>query len=119
MGECYRETGKPDQAIRAYEAAVKRNPNDAGALSALGLLYAEKDENPEISLLFCEKSVELAPDNSLHLYRLGNVLQKHGKIGAGLSVDATSDFEWYDAAERIAAIKTEMEKGEEKKYAHL
>ena len=30
MGECYRELGRPDEAIRAYEAAVKRNPNDAG-----------------------------------------------------------------------------------------
>lgn len=110
MGECYRETGKPDQATRAYEAAVKRNPNDAGALSALGLLYDEKGENPEISLLFCEKSVELAPENSLHLYRLGSVLQKHGKMNRALDMFEKAQTFGYDAAERIAAIKTEMEK---------
>ena len=110
MGECYRETGKPNQAIRAYEAAVKRNPNDAGALSALGLLYDEKGENPEISLLFCEKSVELAPEESLYHYRLGTVLQKHGKMSQALDMFEKAQTFGYDTAERIAAIKTEMEK---------
>lgn len=119
MGECYRETGKPEKATRAYEAAVKRNPNDAGALSALGLLYDEKGENPEISLLFCEKSVELAPENCLHLYRLGNVLQKHGKMNRALDMFEKAQTFGYDAAESIAAIKTEMEKEKGKKYAHL
>ncbi len=110
MGECYRELGRPDKAIRAYEAAVKRNPNDAGALSALGLLYDDKGENPEISMLFCEKSVELEPENSLYLYRLGDVLQKHGKMDGALDMFEKAQAFGYDTTERIAAVKMEMEK---------
>ena len=60
-------------------------------------------------MLFCEKSVELAPDNSLHLYRLGNVLQKHGKMNRALDMFEKAQTFGYDAAERIAAIKTEIE----------
>lgn len=110
MGECCRETGHPDQAIRAYSAAVKRNPNDAGALSALGLLYAEKGENPEISALFCEKSVELEPENGLYLYRLGCVLQTRGENPSALDMFEKAQAFGYDAAERITAVREELEK---------
>jgi tetratricopeptide (TPR) repeat protein len=119
MGECCRQLGQPDLAIQAFRAAVKRNPNDAGALSALGLLYDEKGENSEISMLFCEKSVELAPQNGLYLYRLGRVLHKQGKIHKALEVFEKAQSLGYDAAERIAAVETELEKGKGKEYAHL
>jgi tetratricopeptide (TPR) repeat protein len=98
-----------DQAIQAYSAAVKRNPNDAGALSALGSLYDEKDENPEISMLFCEKGVELEPENGLYLYRLGNVLLKHGKMPAALDMFEKAQTFGYEAADKISAVKTELE----------
>jgi tetratricopeptide (TPR) repeat protein len=110
MGECWREMGQTDQALKAYRFAVKRNPNDAGALSALGLLYDERGENPEISMLFCEKSVELAPENSLYLYRLGSVMQKHGEMHKALGMFEKAQALGYDATERITAIKTELEK---------
>ena len=110
LGECCRKMGRPDQAIQAYRAAVKRNPNDAGALSALGLLYDEKDENPEISMLFCEKSVELEPENGLYRFRLGNVLLKQGKTQAALNLFEKAQSRGYEAADKIAAIKTELEK---------
>lgn len=73
LGECYQTLCMTEKAIVAYEAAVKKNPNDAGALSALGVLYDAKAENPEISMLFCENSVKLAPENGLFQYRLGKV----------------------------------------------
>jgi tetratricopeptide (TPR) repeat protein len=109
LGECYRKLERPDQAMQAYRAAVKRNPNDAGALSALGTLYDEKGENPEISMLFCEKGVELEPENGLYLYRLGNVLLKHGKMQAALDMLEKAQTLGYEAAEAIAALKTELE----------
>ena len=109
LGECYRKMEHTDQAIQAYSAAVKRNPNDAGALSALGSLYDEKGENPEISMLFCEKGVELEPENGLYLYRLGNVLLKHGKIPAALDMFEKAHTFGYEAADRISAVKAELE----------
>lgn len=119
MGECYRKMGQPDPAIQAYGSAVRRNPHDAGALSALGLLYDEKNENPEISMLFCEKSVELAPENGLYLYRLGTVLQHQGEVHKALAMLEKARALGYDAAEGIAAIEKELAKGEGEDYAHL
>jgi len=110
LGECCRKMGQPGQAIQAYRAAVKRNPNDAGSLSALGLLYDEKDENPEISMLFCEKSVELEPENGLYLFRLGNVLLNQGKTQAALDMFEKAQTLGYEAVEKITAVKTELEK---------
>jgi tetratricopeptide (TPR) repeat protein len=110
MGECCRELGQSDQAISAYRLAIKRNPNDAGALSALGMLYDEKGENSEISMLFCEKSVELAPENGLHLYRLGSLLHNHGEAHKALDMFEKAQAFGYDAAEKIAAVETELEK---------
>ena len=109
LGECYRKMERADQAIQAYRAAVKRNPNDGAALSALGSLYDEKGENPEISMLFCEKGVELEPENGLYLYRLGNVLLKQGKMQAALSMFEKAQTFGYEAADRISAVKMELE----------
>ena len=108
MGECCRKMGQPDQAIQAYRSAIKSNPNDAGALSALGFLYDEKGENPEISMLFCEKSVELEPENGLYNYRLGNVLLKQGEKHAALDTFEKAQTFGYEAADRITAIKKEL-----------
>ena len=118
-GECLRKMGRREAAIQAYGAAVQRNPNDAGALSALGLLYNEKNENPEISMLFCEKSVELAPEDGLYHYRLGTVMQHQGEVHKALDIFEKAQTLGYDAAEKITAIKTELAKGEGKEYAHL
>ena len=59
--------------------------------------------------------------NPQHLYRLGRVLQKHGKMNRALDMFEKAQTFGYDAAEWIAAIRTEMEneKGEGKEYAHL
>jgi len=105
IGECCREMGLRDQAIAAYKLAVKRNPNDAGALSALGLLYDEKGENPEIPLIFCEKSVEISPDNGLYTYRLGCVYQKHDEIRKAIGMFEKALALGYDAGEKVGALK--------------
>jgi tetratricopeptide (TPR) repeat protein len=109
LGECYRKMERTDQAIQAYSAAVKRNPNDGAALSALGSLYDETGENPEIAMLFCEKGVELEPENGLYLYRLGRVLLKHGKMHAALDMFEKAQTFGYEAADRISAVKAELE----------
>ena len=56
-------------------------------------------------MLFCEKSVELAPENGLYLYRLGSVLQNHGEMHKALDMFEKAQAFGYDAAEKIAALK--------------
>jgi len=108
IGECFREMGQKNKAITSYKLAVRRNPNDAGALSTLGLLYDEKGENPEIPLIFCEKSVELAPENGLYTYRLGCILENHGERQKALDTFERALDLGYDAEERIAKIKAAL-----------
>ncbi len=73
LGECCEGLHMTDEAVTHYETTIKKNPTDACALSALGVLYNEKAENPEISTLFCEKAVEISPGNGLFQFRLGKV----------------------------------------------
>jgi len=73
LAECCEALHMTDEAVMHYETTVKKNPADACALSALGVLYNEKSENPEISTLFCEKAVEMSPENGLVQFRLGKV----------------------------------------------
>ena len=70
VGDCHLALNDPSLALKAYKIAVKENPNDAYALSALGMLYDQKGENPEIALVFCQQSVDISPKNSLFRRRL-------------------------------------------------
>jgi len=85
LGECCEALHMTDEAVSHYETAVKKNPTDACALSALGSLYDEKAENPEISALFCEKAVEMSPENGLFQFRLGKVYFRQDQAEKALS----------------------------------
>lgn len=73
LGECLLALGNVDRAAAAFGSAVKRNPNDAAALSQLGLLFHRKGENPEIALLFCRHSLEISPRNGALQRNLGRL----------------------------------------------
>lgn len=73
LGECLAARGDTNGAVRAFSNAVKRNPNDAAALSELGILFHQQGENPDIALLFCRHSVDIAPRNGLFHQRLGEL----------------------------------------------
>ncbi|MCG6911872.1 MAG: tetratricopeptide repeat protein [Deltaproteobacteria bacterium] len=111
MGECSRGMGLTDEAVRAYKSAIRRNPNDADALSALGLLYDEMGENPEIPLIFCEKSVELSPENGLFACRFGQVLMNQEKTQRALTMFEKARDLGYDAEEWIAAARAALSQG--------
>jgi tetratricopeptide (TPR) repeat protein len=84
LGDGYVRLQLPQKAIRAYQRAVKANPADSLALSALGQLFDEKGENSEIALLFCKESVRLAPDNPTFRKRLGRLYFKLNRLEAAL-----------------------------------
>ena len=80
LGDCYTQIGNPSEALTTYKQAVKLHPNDAGALSALGALYEAANKNIEIAVLYCEKSVELAPSMGLFHERLGKLYLKQHRL---------------------------------------
>jgi tetratricopeptide (TPR) repeat protein len=102
LGDCYAALGLAEKAITAYKKAIRQNPTDPLSLSALGCLFDEKGENPEISLVFCRESVRLAPQNPLFRQRLGMLCAKQDLLAealaeleaaAGLGLDTTAEAE--------------------------
>ena len=106
LGECCEALNMHDEAILYYEAAVKKNPEDACALSALGTLYADKAENPEISTLFCKKAVEMSPENGLFHYRLGKIYAQQKKLSKAVSAFKRAIALGHPAESEIDSIKT-------------
>jgi tetratricopeptide (TPR) repeat protein len=108
LGECCQALDKREQAVVHYETAVKKNPNDAAALSVLGALYDEKGENPEISTMFCEKSVEMSPENGLFQYRLGCVYANNDQLDNALNVFENAIKLGYDAEKEMERVKERL-----------
>jgi tetratricopeptide (TPR) repeat protein len=108
LGECYAGCGMPDAAISAYKKAVKYSPNDAASISALGSLFDDTGENPEIALMFCRESVKLSPDNGLFRYRLGRLYYKLDRFNEALQEFKKAKFLGVDAPEYIEKIQTRL-----------
>ena len=102
LGECRSGLDQTAEAIAAYRKAVKLNPQDAEAISALGVLFDRSDENPEIALLFCRHSVEIAPENGLFRLRLARLYRKHCRPEeATAEFDAAARLGWHSEEETI------------------
>jgi tetratricopeptide (TPR) repeat protein len=108
LGECNTSLGKMDEAIAAYKKAIKQNPSDAASLSALGCLFDEQGENPEISVMFCEESVKLSPENGLFRYRLGRLYFKQNRLPDALKEFKKADLLDHDASEYIEKIQNQL-----------
>ena len=108
LGECCEALHLTDEAVSHFETAVKKNPTDASALSALGALYDEKSENPEISTLFCEKAVEMSPHNSLFQFRLGKVYFHQEQVEKALSAFAKALDLGYPAEMELARVREHL-----------
>ncbi len=70
MGDCNMALDRPDEAVKAYNRALKQRPDDAHSLSALALCYENENRNPEIALVYGENAVEIQPKNGLFHHRL-------------------------------------------------
>jgi tetratricopeptide (TPR) repeat protein len=108
LGECYASVGRIDDALTAYKKAIKRNPSDAASLSALGCLFDEQGENPEISMMFCRESVNLSPENGLFRYRLGQLYFKQNRLDDALKEFKKANLLGHDASEYIEKIKNQL-----------
>lgn len=105
LADCWFAMGKKENAKDAYQKAVKLNPNDAEALSALGFLLLSMGENEEISMTFCEHSVEISPDNGLFRYRLANIYLKQERLKVALEEFQRAAALGFDASSEIEQIR--------------
>ncbi len=95
--------GELDEAIGQYEAAVKRWPDSALALNALGYTLADRtDEHREAEKLI-RKAMKLEPENPAIIDSLGWVLYKLGRHEEAL-VELERAYEMFDDPEVAAHI---------------
>ncbi len=105
LGDCYAAGHMPEAAISAYKKAIKHNPHDASAMSALGNIFDNQGENPEITLMFLRESVALSPENGLFHHRLGRHFSNQQRLNSALKEFVKAKSYGYNAAEDIRAIK--------------
>jgi tetratricopeptide (TPR) repeat protein len=105
LGECCAALNMTDKAISAYKKAIRQNPNDAESLSALGYLFDLLGENPEITTIFCQQSIDIAPENGLYRYRLGSLYLKRNQLEDALIQFQKAHDLGYDAKKMIKKIK--------------
>ena len=105
LGDCYRAGHRLQDAISAYKKAIKHNPHDAAALSALGNIFDDQGENPEITLMFLRESIALSPGNGLFHHRLGRHFSNQHHLDDALKEFVRAKSLGYDATEDIKAIK--------------
>ena len=84
LGDCYMEIDRDGDAATAYKNVLKIRPEDAEALSALGYLYEMQSRNADIALMFCQRAVEMAPDNALFRHRLGRLYYNRNRYDEAL-----------------------------------
>jgi tetratricopeptide (TPR) repeat protein len=108
LGECCIALNMTDEAVSAYKKAVRQNPNDAESLSALGYLFDLLGENPEITTIFCQQSIDISPDNGLFRHRLGNLYLKRNELEDALVQFEKAQDLGYDSRKLIKRIKKLM-----------
>ncbi len=105
LGDCYAASLRPQEAIAAYKKAIKYNPQDAAAMSALGSIFDDEGENPEIARMFLRESITLSPDNGLFHHRLGRHFSNQHRLDDALKEFIRAKSLGYDATEEIKTIK--------------
>lgn len=100
-------TGKADDAIRSFNAAVKANPKDAASLFYLGRIFFEKNDLPA-SIAALNRST--AAD--LRFAPAWTVLTKAYLRRAALATGAAADADYLSAVragESLTRVKTDVE----------
>ncbi|MEJ2655951.1 MAG: tetratricopeptide repeat protein [Desulfobacterales bacterium] len=108
LGECRMLLYMTDDAISAYKKAIRQNPNDAESLSALGYLFDLLGENPEITTIFCQQSIDISPENGLFRHRLGSLYLKRNQLEDALAQFEKAQDLGYNSAKLIKKVKKLM-----------
>ncbi len=79
----YLREDRAEDAIRVFQAALDRRPNDATTHSLLGLAYADAGRLPE-AIASCRRALELEPHEAAHHNNLGTLLIRSGQVEDGV-----------------------------------
>ena len=108
LGACLDRLGLTKEAVQAYKAVVKINPEDAASLSMLGRLYAKRGESLDVAAVLCEQSVRIAPENGLFRHRLGRVYLELGRLDVALAEFELAAAQGYDSRVMIEETQDRM-----------
>ncbi|MFZ5801049.1 MAG: tetratricopeptide repeat protein, partial [Candidatus Omnitrophota bacterium] len=76
LGWHYDELGRYDEAIAAYENALKRNPEDALAWNNLGVAFGYGKRDYPAALKAYQRAHQLAPQNRIYRKNVKNLLKE-------------------------------------------
>ena len=111
IGDCCLALERPQDAIRAYNTALKLRPDDAHALSTLAHCYENESSNPEIALVYSEKAVEIQPDSGLFHYRLAMMYLNRNRLEEARDhFETAAECGHDDALPYIESTKERIEK---------
>jgi len=79
----YLQEDRAEDAIREFQAALDREPNNATTHSLLSLAYAQAGRLPEATAS-CRRALELEPSEAAHHNNLGTLLIRDGQVQEGV-----------------------------------
>ena len=84
LGTYYREQGRVEQALKAYQSALDISPNHPRYSQIIGLLYYQQGQYQE-SISYSQKAIEIQPDLLEAIRNLGNAYIRLGKFQKAIS----------------------------------
>lgn len=84
LGMVYRDQGKTEQAIAAFQSAVERNPDMSEAWVILGDLM-DRTKNP-LAIQYFDNAIRVDPDNVAAWHAKAYYLQNNDKINEALEI---------------------------------
>lgn len=78
LGRFYTNTGRTQEAIKAYATSVKKNPEFIAALTELAILYEQVNNNAAAERTY-RSLIKARPDSSMPKARLARLLLKTGR----------------------------------------
>jgi tetratricopeptide (TPR) repeat protein len=80
-GVAFLRTGRPDDAIRAFEESIRRNDRLPVVLDALGYLYADQGVRLDRAETLIRRAIAIEPERRrFYLDSLGRVLYRQGRF---------------------------------------
>ncbi|HNP63959.1 MAG TPA: tetratricopeptide repeat protein [Woeseiaceae bacterium] len=117
LGRCdlLLRTGRLDDAIAEYRRALKRWPDSALTLNALGYTLADRTDQYAEAEKLIRKALKLDPENPAIIDSYGWVLYKLGKLEAGLQQlnIAYERFSDHEVAAHIVEVLAELGRKDE------
>lgn len=84
VGRLYQQTGRYEQAVTAYRAVARLDPQNAAPWSSLGEVYRALNR-PEDAIAAYRRAVKLAPKLAWPYHHLGELYAERGEVEAALA----------------------------------